>query len=593
MIDGVLVAGFKAFGVDWQYLPIRPITLIFGQNSAGKSSLLHLMAWMYEIHTTGQVNARKLRLCGDNVDLRGFDNFKNRVHDDFGSGPFEEGDTIGIGWGFKFQDPIKTPEYSPDHDGRGTNKGHAAWRLNYEIQRSGIYVVRIHVGHISMAWTLKGDQFEFDGFLGCADGQQGDCQDPQFILGDSARQYLASTIGNEGKQKKWTDDWCVKFSDKIRKELQGSSLRLNGLIPVLKLPQPNFFGEIPEATEFLRNLQAGLAQMKSDLTDFIGKFAYLGPWRKIPALEDLYSGGANLDENNEFQLWRAVRENEELRDELNNWVKRFGFDIEIVERDLIDRQELLRNILLAINEKKQIQSLPTINLAGLGMNKGEEDYATQSELESIIKNQATSEMGLQLRLVPSRVKIAPGDTGVGISQLVPVISAALSAKSRTWLVEQPELHLHPKAQATIGDLLIYAAVSARGKGHRFIVETHSEHLILRLLRRVRETHQLFEKNEFPITTDELAVIFVGRFGLPGYEKENQDRIDEGTVADTWLAYGQDVDEGKDWVKWTNIKLIPVTPQGEFEIDWPGGFFEERLDELLSADELKQWRFREG
>jgi hypothetical protein len=45
---------------------------------------------------------------------------------------------------------------------------------------------------------------------------------------------------------------------------------------------------------------------------------------------------------------------------------------------------------------------------------------------------------------------------------------------------------------------------------------------------------------------------------------------------------------KNLVGATRITNIPVTPGGDFEIKWPGGFFEERLDELFSEDERNSW-----
>lgn len=63
---------------------------------------------------------------------------------------------------------------------------------------------------------------------------------------------------------------------------------------------------------------------------------------------------------------------------------------------------------------------------------------------------------------------------------------ALDGKKRLIAIEQPELHIHPRLQAAIGDLFVE---SIQKNGHRFIIETHSEHLILRLLRRIRETEK--------------------------------------------------------------------------------------------------------
>lgn len=70
------------------------------------------------------------------------------------------------------------------------------------------------------------------------------------------------------------------------------------------------------------------------------------------------------------------------------------------------------------------------------------------------------------------------DVGVGVSQVLPVVVAALFAQpGHIVIVEEPESHLHPLAQAKLAELL--ATVSAE-RNVQFIVETHSEHLFRRL-----------------------------------------------------------------------------------------------------------------
>jgi len=71
--------------------------------------------------------------------------------------------------------------------------------------------------------------------------------------------------------------------------------------------------------------------------------------------------------------------------------------------------------------------------------------------------------------------------GFGISQLLPFVVQCLASKGQIITIEQPEVHVHPRLQADIGDLLIDSIQEPRK--HQFIVETHSEHLILRLQRR--------------------------------------------------------------------------------------------------------------
>lgn len=76
------------------------------------------------------------------------------------------------------------------------------------------------------------------------------------------------------------------------------------------------------------------------------------------------------------------------------------------------------------------------------------------------------------------------DVGFGISQVLPVVTLLhYVPESSTVLLEQPEIHLHPLAQAALADVLIHAA---RHRRIQVIVESHSEHLLLRLQRRIAE-----------------------------------------------------------------------------------------------------------
>ncbi len=91
------------------------------------------------------------------------------------------------------------------------------------------------------------------------------------------------------------------------------------------------------------------------------------------------------------------------------------------------------------------------------------------------------------------VESSLADVGFGVSQVLPVITMLLMAPM--WsivLLEQPELHLHPKAQSALADLLLYAAETRK---LQLIVESHSEHIVRRLQRRVAEGEPNFAKPE--------------------------------------------------------------------------------------------------
>src|SRR5262249_28860873 len=52
------------------------------------------------------------------------------------------------------------------------------------------------------------------------------------------------------------------------------------------------------------------------------------------------------------------------------------------------------------------------------------------------------------------LEVLPQDVGIGISQLLPVVVAAMSSDDNIIAIEQPELHIHPAIQARLGDLFI-------------------------------------------------------------------------------------------------------------------------------------------
>ena len=85
------------------------------------------------------------------------------------------------------------------------------------------------------------------------------------------------------------------------------------------------------------------------------------------------------------------------------------------------------------------------------------------------------------------------DVGFGVSQVLPVLTLLFSAPAGSiLLLEQPELHLHPSAQAALADLILHVAAT---RNLQLIVETHSEHLLRRLQRRVAERETDFATHE--------------------------------------------------------------------------------------------------
>lgn len=89
-------------------------------------------------------------------------------------------------------------------------------------------------------------------------------------------------------------------------------------------------------------------------------------------------------------------------------------------------------------------------------------------------------------------QVTIADVGFGVSQLLPIVVMGLrSPQTSLLLFEQPEIHLHPKLQANLADFFLTLALSEK----RLLVETHSDHFINRLRRRIAEdpTDELREK----------------------------------------------------------------------------------------------------
>ena len=129
------------------------------------------------------------------------------------------------------------------------------------------------------------------------------------------------------------------------------------------------------------------------------------------------------------------------------------------------------------------------------------------------------------------------DVGTGVSQLIPVLVALYYGDC---VVHQPELHLHPALQSVLGDVL-----SERPQHALAIVESHSEHLLIRILRRVREAADSNHPHRFEIAHDKVCVL---------YFRKSED--------------GE-----------SQVFHLRINALGEFIDRWPDGFFSERDEDL--------------
>lgn len=256
-----------------------------------------------------------------------------------------------------------------------------------------------------------------------------------------------------------------------------------------------------EARRLLERLVVGTIRR---LVAELGKAIHIGPLRAVPPRD--------------------------IRLCSRDWVDRWTDGLTAWDTILADRHDLLQRVNAALRRLGAGYTLIEQELCD-ATEPDEEISETDTEVPT---RRLVVDMGASLTVLPS-------EAGVGVSQLVPIVVAALAGPRRLVLLEQPESLLHPGLQVGLGDLFIEAS-----RDRQLIVETHSEHVLLRVLRRIRET----DENELPE-------------GAPAYKAED--------LSVLHVAGGMDG---------MQVHRLRVDAAGEFKDEWPGGFFEERVQELF-------------
>lgn len=338
-------------------------------------------------------------------------------------------------------------------------------------------------------------------------------------------------------------------ADRSTPDIPADRLRIavdteNGALPlldrelVLGIRDPDVSkAELEERTPRVNGLRSLLSELVLGpvriLRDHLAEMTYIGPLREIPSRSyrpQVSPGEARWAHG--LAAWDLLYNDRSgaLMEEVNQW--------------LSDAGRLRTDYRL---ERVEYREVPVPSSFHQMFKRGltEDDLGDLQEIYESLPTRTE----IALRDFNKGILVAPGDVGVGISQMVPVVVSALRKQDGVLAIEQPELHVHPAIQVGMGDLFIRAARRDPDRlfsGKALLIETHSEHIMLRLLRRIRETTD----DELPpgvtgLTADDLSVIYV-----------------EG---------------GDDGVQFRPLR---VDEEGEFRDRWPHGFFEERAGELF-------------
>lgn len=232
------------------------------------------------------------------------------------------------------------------------------------------------------------------------------------------------------------------------------------------------------------------------------KMSYIGPFRENPKRiyrdsESRYSDVGVRGENSGMLLRQASQGTSGLLAKVSSWFsKAMGYEI-----DIQDIESSLYNLVVKSHVKNR-------------------DGSERDEIDNLI------------------------DVGYGISQVLPIVTALYDkgnlldnpygVNKRMFLLEQPELHLHPAAQAELADLLVECIIE--NKSRRIFLETHSEHLI-------RKLQVLIADSEYDFHNDQVVIYYV-------------DKDEKG---------------------YSHVKKMNVLENGQFEEEWPSGFFDKSYE----------------
>jgi hypothetical protein len=575
MLTAIRVGNFKAFA-ESQRIPLRPITLIYGANSSGKSSILHSLILGRHAQETGDLDVHRTNIGGESVDLGGFRQFIHRRDVNRRMEWSAELDTT------KFTGRLAELMAPVKHVAAAIEIGLPQFEEMTEQEsidpRTGNKIrIKIPTGKLLstgnpelMSYTVTGDGKPLMQMSKRRDGKlQLDRLDHEHpVFREVVKAIVETSTTTEGilpSDYEGLGDAVSEIVPEITvmlgKFLPEGLAKLEATTPdsqatLFPISRGRRKEDLAAAVRFFipRTLDELIRGISAAIYEELARLQYLGPLRSYPPRHlaffqhqdaNWYAGGG--------YAWDIVRRNAEVRNQVNAWLstpERLQTPYELVLRDLVGIDQL---------EGPLLDGLEQISAEGLAM---EPDYdsepmpigeypiikdtaADATMLRDLIRSSDIEKVN-ELIIIDQRSNTAVShrDVGIGISQMLPVLVEAYASRDRITAIEQPEIHLHPALQADLGDVFIQSALGAQR--NTFIIETHSEHLILRILRRIRETTEgELPAGLMPIRPENVAVLYV-------------------TPA-------------RDGCK---VVEIPINPDGEFAEPWPNGFFPERAKELF-------------
>lgn len=558
LIKSIALKNFKGFSHEIR-IELRPITLLFGANSAGKSSVLHALQYVREILERNNTNADRTLNGGNSVDLGGF---QNVLH-----GRLEQADAVP---NRKIEIEVELalgdtsiPELVPDaFEDWHTNDGEV-WSFYETLQTIRRKVSTVSV-RLIVGWNNLREEPVVVGYEVGTNGNwcvkleaSSDGRDTRMRINRENTIFMVDAPDNDellAELSDWISPDDLGDTDAAVLHLSESNVNHgDNLIPKKVSVLPEVFLAVQEA-----GMERPGDGLRSWLNGFNGALPRLDQMLFIPAPGA--KGAANVYIAREFTAflsWLTIGPALLLREQLRKLryigpLRRIpprGFDVSLTKSDaawsdgMAAWESLLSGPQSLVDTCSEWMSSADKLGTGYGLSR---KYLQEFDL-STPEPRPVGRRRPRISLTDiAGLAHQAQDIGVGISQVLPVVVAAQDASASVVCIEQPELHIHPSIQVGLGDLFIDGAVN---KGLSFLIETHSEHLVMRIQRRLREQ----SAGELPetsatLTPDDVSFIYVGR-------------DDQGAVT---------------------ASQIGLTSDGKFDSPWPNGFFSERAAEVLPA-----------
>lgn len=473
MFEKLSIKNFKSIS-DWQDLRLAPITLIYGPNSSGKSSLIQALLMLQQTMIKPNRNGG-LVANGENIKLGSFPVIVNRhnINEDI---------------------EIKLNYFIESNSKKNKDKYYRSFEFSYGYCNGSDYNFSF----------LRKYKYEFD--LEFSNKKKRVSSSFVSNLDSLNINKLKKTEAiDESFSFKYNGDYF--YDDFINKRLEKSITDKAIFRKMLTLPtyKSTLNFSVPSSSEIVFNLAPNasfqihqdqlqvtpiinniIVNIAIDLKSKLEKISYIGPLRKriekTYIVDNDFESSVGVDGSKIGYFLYAQEDT--LLNEINNYFKQYEIPYEIL-----------------INKLGDDSTGPIISIL--------------------------------LRDIRTDTVVGPSDVGVGISQILPIIIEGTIRRNSIICVEQPEIHLHPKLQADLAEFFVDTC-----KNNQWIIETHSEALMLRLQKLLRMKDERIKPND-------ISIVYVNP--TSNGSKLHHIRLDEN---------------------------------GNFRDEWPAGFFDERIDEIF-------------